>query len=135
MHYERLMRVADIEARQWYMHETARQQWDYRTLKRNIDSQYYYRLVQTPDIKKPDVIDEMRRLAADYEKEKSVFVKNPMIVELLGLKQDTAFINLHLSFSWQVFLYAVRKSYHKICSSQNNILPLQPDNNYYAPET
>ena len=43
-HYERLIRVADPEARMWYMQEAATQQWDYRTLKRNIDSQYYYRL-------------------------------------------------------------------------------------------
>lgn len=48
MHYERLMRVADKEARQWYLEEAAREQWDYRTLRRNIDSQYYYRLLQTP---------------------------------------------------------------------------------------
>ena len=41
-HYERLIRIADPEARMWYMHEAATQQWDYRTLKRNIDSQYYY---------------------------------------------------------------------------------------------
>ena len=90
-HYERLMRVADAEARQWYMQEAAHQQWDYRTLRRNIDSQYYYRLVQTPDAKKSEVIEEMHRLTADYEKEKSVFVKNPMIVEFLGLKQNAAF--------------------------------------------
>lgn len=47
MHYERLMRVADKEARRWYMEESAREQWDYRTLRRNIDSQYYHRLLQT----------------------------------------------------------------------------------------
>ena len=41
-HYERLIRIADPEARMWYMHEAATQQLDYRTLKRNIDSQYYY---------------------------------------------------------------------------------------------
>ena len=43
-HYERLIRIADPEARMWYMQEAAAQQWDYRTLKRNIDSQYYYLL-------------------------------------------------------------------------------------------
>lgn len=43
-HYERLIRIADPEARMWYMQEAAAQQWDCRTLKRNIDSQYYYLL-------------------------------------------------------------------------------------------
>ena len=91
IHYERLIRVADPEARIWYMHEAATQQWDYRTLKRNIDSQYYYRLAQTPKSQRQEVIDEMCRLTADYENEKSTFVKNPMLVEFLGLKHREAF--------------------------------------------
>lgn len=90
-HYERLIRVADTDARLWYMREAASQQWDYRTLKRNIDSQYYYRLAQTPKPQRQEVIDEMHRLTADYEKEKSTFVKNPMLVEFLGLKHREAF--------------------------------------------
>ena len=90
-HYERLIRVADPDARFWYMHEAATQQWDYRTLKRNIDSQYYYRLAQTPKSQRQEVIDEMCRLTADYEIEKSTFVKNPMLVEFLGLKHREAF--------------------------------------------
>lgn len=90
-HYERLIRVADPDARLWYMHEAATQQWDYRTLKRNIDSQYYYRLAQTPKSQRQEVIDEMCRLTADYENEKSTFVKNPMLVEFLGLKHREAF--------------------------------------------
>lgn len=90
-HYERLIRVADPEARMWYMQEAATQQWDYRTLKRNIDSQYYYRLTQTPEVKRQEVLDEMHRLTADYEKEKSSFVKNPMLVEFLGLSHREAF--------------------------------------------
>ena len=90
-HYERLIRIADPKARMWYMQEAATQQWDYRTLKRNIDSQYYYRLNQTPEVKRQEVIDEMHRLTADYEKEKSTFVKNPMLVEFLGLSHREAF--------------------------------------------
>ena len=90
-HYERLIRVADPEARMWYMQEAATQQWDYRTLKRNIESQYYYRLTQTPEVKRQEVVDEMHRLTANYEKEKSTFVKNPMLVEFLGLSHREAF--------------------------------------------
>ena len=90
-HYERLIRIADPKARMWYMQEAATQQWDYRTLKLNIDSQYYYRLNQTPEVKRQEVIDEMHRLTANYEKEKSTFVKNPMLVEFLGLSHREAF--------------------------------------------
>lgn len=89
-HYESLMRVADIEARTWYMQEAASQQWDYRTLKRNIASQYYYRLMQTPKAQKPVVVKEMKKLTADYQKERSEFIKNPLIAEFLGVNQGAA---------------------------------------------
>ena len=95
-HYERLIRVADPMARYWYMQEAASQQWDYRTLKRNIDTQYYYRLAQTPLPNKGEVHSEMHTLTADYESEKSVFIKNPMLVEFLGLHQDAAFTETKL---------------------------------------
>ncbi len=89
-HYECLMRVTDIDARTWYMQEVASQQWDYRTLKRNIASQYYYRLMQTPKAKKATVVKEMKKLTADYQKERSEFIKNPLIAEFLGVNQGTA---------------------------------------------
>ncbi len=66
-HYERLIRVADLNARQWYMQEAVSQQWDYRTLKRNIDSQYYHRLLQTPEVNRDMVVGEMFQLNADYQ--------------------------------------------------------------------
>lgn len=89
-HYESLMRVADRDARLWYMQEAASQQWDYRTLKRNIASQYYYRLMQTPKAKKAVVVREMKKMTADYQKERSEFIKNPLIAEFLGVNQDSA---------------------------------------------
>ncbi|WP_295070340.1 PDDEXK nuclease domain-containing protein [uncultured Fibrobacter sp.] len=89
-HYESLMRVADLEARTWYMQEASSQQWDYRTLKRNIASQYYYRLMQTPKAQKAAVVKEMKKLTANYQKERSEFIKNPLIAEFLGVNQDAA---------------------------------------------
>ena len=65
LHYERLMRVKDEAARLWYLKETAREQWDYRTLQRNISSQYYYRLLQTPEQLRHEVSDEMHSLTAN----------------------------------------------------------------------
>lgn len=123
MHYERLMRVSDLNARQWYMQEAASQQWDYRTLKRNIDTQYYYRLMQTPDAKKPVVVDEMLQLTADYQKEKSAFVKNPMLVEFLGLKQDTSLTETELETSLldhlRDFLMELGKGYAFVTRQQH----------------
>lgn len=123
MHYERLMRVPDLNARQWYMEEAASQQWDYRTLKRNIDTQYYYRLLQTPDSKKQMVVDEMLHLTADYQKEKSAFVKNPMLVEFLGLNQDASLTETELETSLldhlRNFLMELGKGYAFVTRQQH----------------
>ena len=40
-HYECLLRVKDIDARNWYLNEAASEKWSVRTLDRNISSQYY----------------------------------------------------------------------------------------------
>ena len=72
-HYERLMRIEDEDERDWYMREAAGEGWSVRTLNRNIGSQYYYRLLQTPESKRGEVIDEMQRLAADYQKDRHTY--------------------------------------------------------------
>lgn len=44
-HYKRLLQVTNADARAWYLKEAAEQMWSYRTLDRNIGSQYYERLL------------------------------------------------------------------------------------------
>ena len=123
MHYERLMRVSDLKAREWYMKEAVSQQWNFQTLKRNIDTQYYYRLMQTPDAQKQLVIDEMRKQTADYQNEKSAFVKNPMLVEFLGLNQDTSLTETDLETSLlnhlRDFLMELGKGYAFVTRQQH----------------
>ena len=46
-HYRTLLQVKDDKARVWYAKEAAEQTWAVRTLQRNIDSQYYYRLLSS----------------------------------------------------------------------------------------
>ena len=50
-HYRTLIQVNNSEARTWYAREAAEQTWSVRTLQRNIDSQYYQRMLasQHPD--------------------------------------------------------------------------------------
>ena len=123
MHYEKLMRVADKDARMWYMQEAASQQWDYRTLKRNIDTHYYYRLMQTPTAHKPEVEQEMVEKTAVYQQEKSAFVKNPMLIEFLGLNQDAAFTESKLEETiinhLQKFLIEMGKGYAFVARQQH----------------
>lgn len=56
-HFRSLLRVKDETARLWYMNEATQEGWSSRTLDRNIGTQYYYRLMQSP--KKEVVENEM----------------------------------------------------------------------------
>ena len=95
-HYERLMRIADEDERDWYMREAALEGWSVRTLDRNIGSQYYYRLLQTPESKKGVVIDEMKKLTADYQKDRHKFMRNPVVAEFLGFSTESAYSKTNL---------------------------------------
>lgn len=121
-HYERLMRVEDDTARLWYMQEAASQQWSFRTLDRNISSQYYYRLLQTPDALKPKVVDEMKTLTADYQKDKYNFIKNPVVAEFLGLADKPDFSETKLESAiidhLQRFIMELGKGYAFVARQQ-----------------
>lgn len=82
-HFRSLLRVDDDDARYWYLHEASQQMWSTRTLERNIGSQYYYRLLQSP--KKEDVEAEMKQLTKDRTTPAGELVKSPVIAEFLGL--------------------------------------------------
>lgn len=95
-HYERLMRIADEDELDWYMREAALEGWSVRSLDRNIGSQYYYRLLQTPESKKGEVIDEMKKLTADYQKDRHKFMRNPVVAEFLGFSAESAYSETNL---------------------------------------
>lgn len=78
-HYVLLIDVNDDEARRWYAHEAYAETWSVRTLRRNIASQYYYRLLQSQD--KQPVVDEMHRLTAPMQGDKLEFVKNQQHIQ------------------------------------------------------
>ena len=83
-HYRMLLRVPDENARYWYLREASQEMWSVRTLSRNIGSQYYYRLLQSP--KKDKVIAEMQELTKPLQQGKDDIVKNPVVAEFLGLE-------------------------------------------------
>lgn len=92
-HYRALLRVVDDDARYWYLQEASKQMWSSRTLDRNIASQYYYRLLQSP--KKEDVIAEMQQITTQLQ-DSHEFIKNPIVAEFLGLSPNPAFTESEL---------------------------------------
>lgn len=88
-HYKRLLSVSNSEARAWYLKEAQEQMWSYRTLDRNIGSQYYERLLLSQD--KGKVETEMKSLTLPYQQDKLEFIKNPTVAEFIGLSPNTDF--------------------------------------------
>ena len=120
-HYQTLLQVKDIEAREWYAKEATEQTWSVRTLQRNISSQYYYRMLQT---QRQDLVEnEMKELTADYQNDKYEFIKNPVIAEFLGFSQNTDFTESDLEKSilsnLQKFLMELGKGYAFVARQQH----------------
>lgn len=92
-HFRTMLRVTDDDARYWYMHEASREMWSVRTLDRNIASQYYYRLLQSP--KKEEVIAEMQQLTTPLQDPREL-IKSPVVAEFLGLPSNAAFTETEL---------------------------------------
>ena len=88
------MQVSDSEARDWYIKEASEQMWSYRTLDRNISSQYYYRLLQSQN--KQSVKDEMIRITTPYQQDNLEFIKNPTVAEFIGLSPNSDFTESEL---------------------------------------
>ncbi|MBD3590511.1 YhcG family protein [Bacteroides sp. GM023] len=88
-HYKRIMQVSNPEARAWYLKEAQEQMWSYRTLDRNIGSQYYERLLLSHN--KDKVETEMKLLTHSFEQDKLEFIKNPTVAEFIGLSPNTDF--------------------------------------------
>ena len=89
-HYYALTSVLDDKARDWYEQEAFQQGWSVKTLQRNINSQYYYRLLSS---QKKDLVEkEMLELTAPLQtNDPTDFIKNPVIGEFLGFTADSSF--------------------------------------------
>lgn len=81
--YRTLIQIADKDKREYYELEAANNNWTAREMERQIHSQLYERMLLSSDIESVLSIARGERLpqsAADI-------VKDPMVLEFLGLKQ------------------------------------------------
>lgn len=87
-HYRALMRVDNVEARDFYERESVAGGWDKRTLERQIQSFYYERILKT---RKPEkMLAEGRKLQIQAHPPIEV-LKQPYVLEFLGLPDVAAF--------------------------------------------
>ena len=83
-HYRALMRVENVEARDFYERESIAGGWDKRTLERQIHSYYYERLLKSQNPKK--MLASGRELQTQPEPAVET-LKNPYVLEFLGLPE------------------------------------------------
>lgn len=119
-HYRVLLQVKDEIAREWYENEALKETWSVKTLQRNISSQYYYRILKTQD--KSAVETEMKEFTSEYQT-KLEFIKNPVIAEFLGMKEDTSYLESDLEQciidNLQKFLMELGKGYAFVARQQH----------------
>jgi predicted nuclease of restriction endonuclease-like (RecB) superfamily len=82
-HYKALIRVENDNAREYYAGEAASQNWSTRALERQINSFYYERLKLSRN--KAPVVDEMSHKTASLSAEPKAFIKDPYVLEFLGM--------------------------------------------------
>ena len=120
-HYERLMRVEDKKAREWYAKEAFNEGWSYRTLNRNINTLYYERLLMST--KKQPVVDEMQDKTKAYQQDKLEYIKSPVVLEFLGLPEDTSLAESKLETAiinnLEKFLMEMGKGYALVARQQH----------------
>ena len=120
-HYRALLQVADSAARSWYEKEAYEQTWSVRTLQRNINTQYYYRILQSQH--KELVEQEMLEKTSDLQNDTLEFIRNPVIAEFLGLSSNTDFTETELETriisNIQKFLMEMGKGYAFVARQQH----------------
>jgi predicted nuclease of restriction endonuclease-like (RecB) superfamily len=89
-HYRLLLRVEKTESRAWYMNEAADQNWSTRALERQIGSLYYERLLMSRG-KRGAVEKEAREKTAELAASPEDFIKDPYVLEFLGIPDPHAF--------------------------------------------
>jgi len=87
-HYRLLLSVKDTEARNYYLHEAAEQNWSTRALERQINSLYYKRLISSAN-KKP-VKKEAEKKTKELAQSITDFIKDPFVLEFLDLRNSSA---------------------------------------------
>ena len=92
-HYRLLMRVENENARNFYIEECIKSNWSTRQLEREITTLFYERLLSSKD--KEKVLKEIYKLEPQIKKAEDI-IKDPYVLEFLGLPENTSFLEKNL---------------------------------------
>ncbi len=86
-HYRLLLRVENDQARQFYMQEAIECNWSTRSLERQINNLYYQRTLMSQNTQ---VVKNEANEKTNQQEPKDI-IKDPYVLEFLGLKDNTDF--------------------------------------------
>ena len=85
--YKLLLRIEDEDKREYYIAETTKNTWSVRQMERQINSQLFERLLLSND--KESVLAVARNEVIPTNPNE--IIKDPMVLEFLGLKRESAY--------------------------------------------
>lgn len=86
-HYKNLISIDNKDKREFYIAETEKNNWTARQLERQINSQLFERLLLSNDVKDVLAVAREEKLPTDAKE----IIKDPMVLEFLGLKREAAY--------------------------------------------
>ncbi|HCA00877.1 MAG TPA: DUF1016 domain-containing protein [Halomonas campaniensis] len=86
-HYRTLLRIENVQARDWYLHEAINQSWSARALERQINTLYYERLLASQE--KSLVEAEAQQNTQPLAETAKDYLRDPYILDFLNLQDKT----------------------------------------------
>ena len=86
-HYKILIRINDEDKREYYIAETTKNNWSVRQMERQINSQLFERLLLSNDKESVLAVARNEKLPTNP----SEIIKDPMVLEFLGLRRESAY--------------------------------------------
>jgi len=94
-HYKSLMSIENEDKRAFYIAEATRNNWTARQLERQLNSQLFERLLLSNDVQSVLAVAREEKLPSDARE----IIKDPMVLEFLGLKRESAYYEKDLEIA------------------------------------
>ena len=94
-HYKTLISVNNKDKREFYIAEAEKNNWSARQLERQVNSQLFERLLMSNDIKSVLAVARNEKQAVSPKE----IIKDPMVLEFLGLKREATYYEKDLETS------------------------------------
>lgn len=86
-HYLTLIRIDNQDKREFYIADAEKNNWNARQLERQVNSQLFERLLLSNDVQSVLAVAREEKLPINAKE----IIKDPMVLEFLGLKREAAY--------------------------------------------